>query len=82
MEVNWRTFGEVEDDLVRFEVQTPKNQSNFVYFVLEASSGLCFYSTMPTEKSSPYRRIEVYVPKERSFELRETLKRIANDLNR
>ncbi|MCK5884856.1 MAG: hypothetical protein KAG61_14295 [Bacteriovoracaceae bacterium] len=40
-------------------IRIPKEESAFTYFILEANEGLAFYSTLPFEKGSPYRDIDI-----------------------
>lgn len=41
--------------MFRFHLRMPKSESSFVYFVLEANEGLCFYSTLPHTVGDPTR---------------------------
>ncbi len=78
MEVNEAFFSPIpiseNERLKAIRICMPKNQSHFVYFVLEASEGLCFYSTL-TEcwKGENYREVEIFAPIERWPELKKTL---------
>lgn len=45
--------------LFHYIVRMNKEDSAFFYFQLEATDGLCFYSTLPYEPHTQYRDIEM-----------------------
>lgn len=45
--------------LFRYIIRLNKEDSAFFYFQLEASDGLCFYSTLPYAPHTQYRDIEM-----------------------
>ena len=45
-------------------IRVPKEGSSFLYFLLEAHEGLCFYSTIDPGKGLPFRDLELVGPLE------------------
>ena len=45
-------------------IRTKKEDSAFVYHILEAQEGLAAYSTLDFKPHDPYRDLELLVPKE------------------
>ena len=60
--------------LYEITVQTHKSDSAFLYFTLEASEGLCFYSTLQHEQGDEARNILIRTPIESKTELIRFLK--------
>ncbi len=48
--------------LFHLVIRVNKAKSAFVYFQLESSEGLCFYSTLESKKGQSYRDIKLSVP--------------------
>jgi len=46
-------------ELFHFIVRTPKKDSSFLYFQLEACEGLCFYSTLDFIPGQAFRDIDI-----------------------
>ena len=46
-------------DIFTLVVRTPKEDSAFLYFQLEANEGLCFYRTLPFNTHDEHRDIEM-----------------------
>ena len=51
---------ETTQELCRFLLKMPKNQSFFLYFLLESHDNLCFYSTLPHQEGDMYRMMEIF----------------------
>jgi hypothetical protein len=45
--------------LYHVSLRVPKNESSFVYFILESNEGICFYSTLKESLGTSYRDIAV-----------------------
>ncbi len=43
-------------------IRVRKEDSAFVYFILEAHEGICSYSTLPFRPGDPYRDLELIIP--------------------
>ena len=67
--------------LTKYLLRMPKNDSTFLYFILESNEGIAFYSTMAFEKSQPYRDIEIYSTPELSLALKGILEHIKKSIN-
>lgn len=48
--------------LYHLVVRTSKNDSMYVYFILESNEGICFYSTLEQSLGQTYRDVEIYCP--------------------
>lgn len=57
-----------------------KEDSAFLYQILEASDGLTNYSTLPSEKQSPHRDILLHPSPDLLAEVREMVDRIAKEI--
>lgn len=64
--------------LYHFILQVPKEHSAFLYFTLEASDGLGFYSTLDHQVGDSNRQIEIKGP----IEFKDELKRLIVVLNK
>ena len=49
----------MEKNLFHLVVNLPKEDSAFLYFLLEANEGLCFYSTLQHETGQSSREIDL-----------------------
>ena len=54
-------------------IRTRKEDSAFVYHILEAQEGLAAYSTLDFKSHDPFRDLELLVPKELVFQMSELL---------
>ena len=50
--------------LLKTVIETPKNDSSFLYFTLESNEGIAFYSTLAHQEGDQERVIECFVPLE------------------
>ena len=57
-------------------VRVRKEESAFVYAVLEAEEGICSYSTLPQPVGAAYRDLELQVP----LRFQEDVERVLIDL--
>lgn len=60
-------------ELFQVCLRTPKEWSSFVYFVLEAMDGICFYSTLDENLGTKVRDLLVSTPIEHKTELEEII---------
>jgi len=58
--------------LCHFILKMPKNQSSFLYFILEGHDNLCFYSTLPHKEGDTHRIMELFS----TIEFLDDLKRL------
>lgn len=58
-------------------LEMPKEDSSFIYFILEAMDNLCFYSTIQHEVGDPTRKVEITCPIESQDTLKKVLKHLA-----
>lgn len=49
----------MDNQIFHYVIRLPKEHSAFTYFHLEATEGLCFYSTLPESMGMGYRDIEI-----------------------
>jgi len=54
-------------------LQTKKEDSSFLYFILESKEGMCFYSTLPHEKGDLNRQVIIRFTEEFSDQIDSTL---------
>ncbi|MBP9673880.1 MAG: DUF4911 domain-containing protein [Bacteriovoracaceae bacterium] len=47
------------EKLYCFVLKVPKEESFFVYFILEAYDGICFYSTLPHQEGETHRLLDL-----------------------
>jgi hypothetical protein len=47
---------------IKTTIRVPKQEAAYTYFILEASEGLCFYSTIDESLGEGYRDIEIVTP--------------------
>ncbi|MBT3983966.1 MAG: hypothetical protein HOE90_21605 [Bacteriovoracaceae bacterium] len=67
--------------LYQLVLRTPKSDSTFLYFTLEASEGLCFYSTLDFEAGSQTRDIIISTPIEHKQTLTNFLSPLKDSLS-
>lgn len=63
-------------NLFHIIVRLPKEDSAFLYFLLEANEGLCFYSTLNHETGQSYREVDI----KGTIEFKDEILRILNRL--
>lgn len=59
--------------LLKTIIETPKNDSSFLYFTLESNEGIAFYSTLDHQEGDQERIIECFVPIELKKEFEEII---------
>lgn len=52
----------VKQSLRRLKIESPKDESAFIYSILEANEGLCFYSTVGEILGHPTRKLLIHSP--------------------
>jgi len=65
-------------EIVRIRVKT--EDSAFVYSILEASGGLCAYSTLEYRPGEAFRDLELVVPIGQKAEVDRVIERLKDDL--
>ncbi len=58
-------------------IRTRKEDSVFIYHILEASEGLAAYSTLPFTSVDPHRDLELLVPQERIKQVNDLLQSLS-----
>jgi hypothetical protein len=66
--------------LQHYIIKVPKDQAAFTYFQLEANEGLCFYSTLDSSLTLPYREIELFSPLSLESEVSRFLNHLKNEV--
>ncbi len=66
--------------LQHYILKVPKDQAAFTYFQLEANEGLCFYSTLDSSLTLPYREIELFSPISLKVEVENFLNHLKNEV--
>ncbi len=66
--------------LFRITVVVDKDKASFLYFTLEASEGLCFYSTVAFEQGQATRTIEIWGPIEWADEVNRILDSLSREI--
>lgn len=61
-------------------VRVSKEDSVFLYFILESNDNLCWYSTIPHEVGQKYRDIDIRTTIENSQELLRLLKYLEKEI--
>lgn len=64
--------------LLHRRIRVRKQDSAFVYCVLEAHEGVASYSTLPNGPQDPHRDIELNVPVDFAAEVEEILKELGD----
>ena len=62
--------------LTHYIIRVPKDEAFFVYFTLEASEGMAFYSTLDESLRRDYRDIDVKLTPEWEDAFEKTLERL------
>ena len=65
-----------DQELVRYLLKMPKEQSSFLYFLLEGHDNLCFYSTLPHQTGDKDRQMELFA----TIEFKDDLDRLWENL--
>lgn len=68
-------------EVFRYIIKVPKQHSSFLYFILEACDGMCFYSTLNYEVGWPFRRIEINTTEWFRPELERLCQKLADTLS-
>ncbi len=66
--------------LQHYIIKVPKDQAAFTYFQLESNEGLCFYSTLDSSLTLPYREIELFSPISLEKEVTHFLEYLKNEV--
>jgi hypothetical protein len=61
-------------DSIRRKIRVKKEDSAFVYFILESHEGVTSYSTLPFKQGDPHRDLELRIPPDFVNEVNELLK--------
>jgi hypothetical protein len=67
----------MSDNLKYLKLRVAKENSSFLYFILESNDSLSFYSTTKDSLKMSYRDVEIYYPEEFHPNLSETLRLLA-----
>ncbi len=59
-------------------IRVKKEDSAFVYFILESYEGITSYSTLPHSTGDPHRDLELNIPPDFESEVRELLQRLGD----
>lgn len=57
-------------------IRVRKEDSAFVYFILESHEGIVSYSTLPFEPGDPHRDLELRIPPDFEEDVRRLLKEL------
>ncbi len=63
---------------IRRKIRVRKEDSVFVYFILESYEGITSYSTLPFDKGDLHRDLELRIPPDFLHEVEELLKRFGD----
>ncbi len=66
--------------LFKSTIRVPKEHSVFLYFIIEALEGICFFSTLDFEKGQTYRDIEFSGSIECYEDFQNILKKLAQEI--
>ena len=61
-------------------IRVRKEESAYIYFILEAQEGIVAYSTLPHETGSPFRELELQIPPDFVSEVEELLESLQTEL--
>jgi hypothetical protein len=67
-------------ELYHCTLRVPKDEAFFVYFIFEASEGLCFYSTLDESLKGQYRDLDVKCPIELKSELLQLISELQKSI--
>lgn len=70
-----------KDKLKHFIIRVSKADAAFIYFQFEANEGLCFFSTMKSSLSEPFRDIEIFSPLSLESEIDHLLKYLGENID-
>ncbi len=63
---------------IKREIRVRKEDSAFVYFILESYEGITSYSTLEFQKGDPYRDLELRIPPDFLNEVNDLLNRLGD----
>lgn len=69
------------DQLYHLIIRVPKEESSFVYFILEANEGLAFYSTLDHQEGDAHRDIDISTSISFKDDLQYLIKKLSNDFS-
>ena len=61
-------------------VDVAKQESSFLYFILESNEGICFYSTLEHQEGDPNRKIVINVPTGLLTEFEQIMARLSQSI--
>jgi Domain of unknown function (DUF4911) len=72
-----------KDDLeprhsIRKKIRVRKEDSAFIYFILESYEGITSYSTLDFKQGDPFRDLELRIPPDFLLEVEDLLKRFGD----
>lgn len=67
---------------IQIHIRVRKEDSAWVYFVLESEEGITAYSTLPFTVGDPHRDLELHVPPDFVAEVEEILVRLGDRIYR
>ena len=67
---------------IRIQIRVRKEDSAWIYFILESQEGLTAYSTLPFRVGDPHRDLELLVPPDFLSEVEELLARLGDQVYR
>ena len=67
--------------IYEMEVKTPKSHSVFLYYILEASDNLCFYSTLERQGDPSFRSVKIQCTIEMKSVLQQVIQEIGNEID-
>lgn len=63
---------------VKKKIRVKKEDSAFVYFILESHEGITSYSTLPFQQGDSFRDLELRIPPDFIIEVEELLKSLGD----
>ena len=66
--------------IYQVDIRTHKNDSVFLYYTLEASGHLCFYTTQDFEECQQYRDVRIQAPIEMKTPIQEILQDLIQEI--
>ncbi len=67
-------------DLIHLVIRIPKEEASFIYNILEANEGVCFYSTLNNSISSGYRDLELKTSPDLKNELSHIIAKLSETI--
>jgi hypothetical protein len=62
------------------KIRMKREDSAFVYFILESHEGICSYSTLPFQPSDPHRDMILRIPPGSAGEVQEVLNQLGDKI--